>query len=138
MTTKLFMDASYAVALGSPRDQYHASAMALSRRMKAERIPVVTTLAVIIEVGNALSKPSFRSTALALLRSFSQDPLVEVTPLSEELFERGRSLYQRHHDKNWGLTDCISFVVMKDRRLTDALTADAHFQQAGFRPLLRA
>jgi predicted nucleic acid-binding protein len=136
VTTKLFMDASYAVALGSPRDQYHASALVLSRRMKAERIRVVTTRAVIIEVGNALSKPSFRSTALALLNSFDQDPLVEVTPLSEELYERGAALFRRHQDKDWGLTDCISFVVMKERGLTDALTADAHFRQAGYRPLL--
>lgn len=137
MTTKLFMDASYAVALGSPRDQYHASAMVLSRKMKAERIPVITTRAVIVEVANALSKPSFRSTALALLNSFDRDPLMEVTPLSEDLYERGRTFYRRHRDKNWGLTDCISFVVMRDRGLTDALTADAHFRQAGFRPLLR-
>lgn len=138
MTTKLFMDASYAVALGSPRDQYHASAMVLSRRMKAERIPVITTRAVMVEVGNALSKPSFRSTALALLNSFDRDPLVEVMPLSEELYERGATLFRRHRDKHWGLTDCISFVVMKEHRLTDALTADAHFRQAGFRPLLRS
>jgi predicted nucleic acid-binding protein len=112
--------------------------MVLSRRMKAERIRVVTTRAVIIEVGNALSKPSYRSTALALIHSFHRDPLVEVTPLSEELYEKGANLFRRYHDKHWGLTDCISFVVMKERGLTEALTADAHFRQAGFRPLLRS
>ncbi|PYP86948.1 MAG: hypothetical protein DMF61_12200 [Blastocatellia bacterium AA13] len=40
-------------------------------------------------------------------------------------------------DKEWGITDCISFVVMRERRLTKALTTDRHFQQAGFRTLLR-
>ena len=111
--------------------------MVLSHRIKAERIRIVTTRAVLVDVGNALSRPSFRSTALALLHSFAWDPLVEVTPLTEELFERGRTLFRRHSDNEWGLTDCISFVVMKERGLTDALTADAHFLQAGFRPLLR-
>jgi predicted nucleic acid-binding protein len=38
--------------------------------------------------------------------------------------------------KDWGLTDCISFVVMKDNGLSDALTTDSHFQQTGFQALL--
>ncbi len=138
MKNKLFMDATYAVALGSPRDQFHANAVALARRIQSEHIRVVTTRAVIVEVANALSRPSFRSTAVALLGSFDQSPLVEVAPLSEELYERGMAYFKRHRDKEWGLTDCISFVVMRERGLTDALTADAHFRQAGFRPLLGA
>ncbi|CAA9327243.1 MAG: hypothetical protein AVDCRST_MAG68-2337 [uncultured Gemmatimonadetes bacterium] len=132
------MDASYAVALGSPRDLHHAHAVALAHTIEAERIRVVTTRAVIIEVGNALAKGALRSRAVTLLDLFEGNPLVEVTPLTEDLYERGRTFFRRHHDKAWGLTDCISFVVMKDRGLTDALTADAHFHQAGFRPLLRA
>jgi predicted nucleic acid-binding protein len=133
---RLFMDSSYAIALGSPRDRHHADAVALAHRIKTERIRVITTRAVIIEVGDALSKGSLRSRAIALLDLFDGSPLIEVTPLSEELYERGRTFFRRHLDKEWGLTDCISFVVMKDRGLTDALTADAHFRQAGFRPLL--
>ncbi|MBD0320993.1 MAG: type II toxin-antitoxin system VapC family toxin, partial [Gemmatimonadetes bacterium] len=77
-----------------------------------------------------------RRTALALLDTFDGSPLVEVTPLSEELYERGHAFFRRHRDKSWGLTDCISFVVMRERGLTDVLTADRHFRQAGFRPLL--
>jgi predicted nucleic acid-binding protein len=73
---------------------------------------------------------------VSLITSFDRDPRIEVTPLSEELYGRGLTFFERHRDKEWGLTDCISFVVMRDRGLTDALTADAHFRQAGFRPLL--
>jgi predicted nucleic acid-binding protein len=131
------MDTSYAIALVSPRDQHHAKATLLLRRIEAQRIPLVTTRAVVVEVGNALSKRPHRRKGVALLDVYERDPLVEVTPLSEELFERGRIVYQRHRDKEWSLTDCISFVVMKERGLTEALTADAHFRQAGFRPLLR-
>ncbi len=52
------------------------------------------------------------------------------------MIQRGRELYRGRPDKEWSLTDCISFVVMRDEHLTEALTADRHFEQAGFKPLL--
>ena len=55
---------------------------------------------------------------------------------TSELFERGLALYNARPDKEWSLTDCISFVVMADEGLTDALTGDRHFEQAGFTALL--
>jgi predicted nucleic acid-binding protein len=71
------------------------------------------------------------------LTSLSEDSTVEIIPLSEVLFDRAFTFYQSCQDKEWGITDCISFVVMQDRGLTDALTADDHFQQAGYRVLLK-
>ena len=64
------------------------------------------------------------------------DPAFRLVPATSELIERGRKLYRDRLDKNWPLTDCISFVVMQDHQLTEALTADRHFQQAGFNALL--
>ena len=58
-------------------------------------------------------------------------------PLSEELYARAFTLYRQRPDKEWGMVDCISFVVMQERGLTDALTTDEHFGQAGFRVLMR-
>lgn len=52
------------------------------------------------------------------------------------LLMRARVLYESHADKEWGLTDCISFGVMREHKLMDAATGDRHFQQAGFRPLM--
>ena len=69
---------------------------------------------------------------LARLRA---EPEAEVIPPEAALFDRGCELYATRSDKNWSLTDCISFVVMKERGLTDALTADRHFEQAGFKAL---
>jgi predicted nucleic acid-binding protein len=132
------MDSSYAIALASPRDQHHVQASLLYRRIDTQRIRVVTTQAVALEVGNALSKPTLRSRAVSLLSLLSEDPLIELAPLSDDLYDRGRVVFRRHRDKAWSLTDCISFIVMRDRGLTEALTADAHFRQAGFRPLLRS
>ena len=97
---------------------------------------LVTTRAVVLEIGNALSKQKYREAAIELLISLSEDPTVEIIPLSEVLFDRAFTFYQSRKDKEWGITDCISFVVMQDRGLSEALTADDHFQQAGYRALL--
>ncbi len=73
---------------------------------------------------------------MALLAHFESDPNIEVVPLSEEMFEKAFELFWDRRDKEWGLTDCLSFVVMHDRGIAEALTADRHFRQAGFRTLL--
>jgi uncharacterized protein len=61
---------------------------------------------------------------------------VEVVAITPDLWQRGWELYRNRMDKAWGLTDCISFVTMEDRHLTDSLASDEHFKQAGYRPLL--
>ena len=55
----------------------------------------------------------------------------------DTLFHRARELFRERPDKQWGITDCISFVVMQEHDVTEALTADQHFEQAGHRALLR-
>jgi predicted nucleic acid-binding protein len=133
---EFFLDASYAIALGSARDQHHAVAVRLARQIEIERVRLVTTRAVILEIGNALARSRYRAAAVALLDALESDPGVEIVPLSEDLYGAAAQLYRKHADKEWGLTDCLSFVVMARRGLTEALTADDHFRQAGFRTLL--
>jgi predicted nucleic acid-binding protein len=65
------------------------------------------------------------------------DKTVTIIPISETLYQKAFQLYCQRTDKNWGIVDCISFIVMTQRRITEALTTDLHFQQAGFRALLR-
>jgi len=54
----------------------------------------------------------------------------------EALVQRALRLYDERPDKEWSLTDCLSFLVMERQRIRDALTTDHHFEQAGFRVLL--
>jgi uncharacterized protein len=133
---ELFLDTSYAIALSSPPDQYHARAVALAQQIETQQRGLLTTRAVMLEIGNALAKPRYRAKAVRLLQAMEQDPAVEILPLSEELYARAMGLYRDRPDKEWGLTDCVSFVVMQERGLREALTTDDHFRQAGFRPLL--
>jgi predicted nucleic acid-binding protein len=133
---KFFLDTAYAIALSAVTDQYHQKAEILSRQIETEAIPLITTRAVILEIGNALAKFRYRAAAIELLDSLEEDLNVEIIPLSEELYSQAIELYRQRPDKEWGITDCISFVVMQDYGVTDALTTDEHFNQAGFKALL--
>jgi predicted nucleic acid-binding protein len=143
MTTRLiasdsvFLDTAYAIALASATDEFHVRALALAEELEASGTRLITTWAVLLEIGNALSKMQHRHAASQLLSSLRTDPSVEIVPLSDQLFEGAFKLYSERPDKEWGLTDCVSFVVMQGRGITDALTPDEHLQQAGFRALLR-
>ncbi len=64
-------------------------------------------------------------------------PQLAVVPASHDLFDRGVDLFRRRHDKDWSMTDCISFALMEDEGMTQALTTDHHFEQAGFTILLK-
>ena len=133
---KVFLDASHAIAMASPRDPYHARARILANQMRELSVSAVTTRGVMLEIGNALSRQRFRQQAVTLLNYFESDPNVEIVSVSDPLYQRALRLFRDRPDKDWGLTDCVSFIVMQDYGITEALTSDNHFIQAGFRALL--
>ena len=133
MTNRVFVDTSYMVALVNPRDQYHGLAASLARTL-AKR-PLMTTDAVILEIGNALSH-YHRSGAIEVIHRLCNSKEVEVVRLTPNLFDEAFGLYKISHDKTWGLVDCVSFIVMRREGITEALTLDRHFAQAGFRTLM--
>jgi len=137
MKTEVLLDASYAIALSSSSDSFHQQAVQLASELEAAKTRLITTRAVILEIGNALAKQRYRQAAVKLLNALEADPNVEIVPLSEDLYARAVKLYRERPDKEWGLTDCVSFIVMQQREITEALTTDEHFEQAGFRVLLR-
>lgn len=136
MRNNAFLDTAHAIALANERDEYHAQAVRLSERMSREGRRIVTTEAVLTEIGNRLAAPSNRRATARYIETLRQEETVDVAPGTSELFQRGLALYKNRLDKGWGLTDCISFVVMRERGITDALTIDRHFEQAGFNALL--
>ena len=130
----VFADTSYYVALLSTVDRHHQRAHEFAQSWRGR---VVLTDYVIIELGNALSAVARRQNLVPLVESLKQNRKVEIIPANEELLERGLELFGQRPDKDWSLTDCISFVDMQDYGLTEALTSDHHFEQAGFQALLR-
>jgi predicted nucleic acid-binding protein len=101
------------------------------------RWPLATTYWVLAELGDALAAPYQRAGFPALLVMLRFEPLITIAPLHGETFDAGVELYRSRPDKEWSLTDCISFTVMKERGITAALTGDHHFEQAGFTALLK-
>lgn len=133
----LFLDTGYVVALISDKDQHRQRAQELSQEIKRSRPRIVTTQAILVEMSNALAAPDHRGTVAAYIEMLRREPFVDIVPTSQELLRRGFSLYKERQDKAWGWTDCMSFVVMRDRGIRDALAYDEDFQQAGFNALLR-
>lgn len=133
-TEKLFLDTAFVQAILNPHDQYNSLAQELFPRVRAAA-EVWVTEAVLTEVGNALAH-SHRSKVSEFIDSCYTTSNIQVIPVDSVLFQRAVDFYRSRPDKEWGLTDCISFVVMQDQGLIDALTTDGHFRQAGFRALL--
>jgi len=128
MRAEVFLDTAYAIALSSPTDLFHQRAVQLADELKSAGTRLVTTRAILLEIGNALSRQRYRRAAAMLLDSLEADPRVEIIPLSEQLYTRVSQLYRERPDKEWALTDCVSFVVMEDSGINEALTTDEHFQ----------
>ncbi|HKP76592.1 MAG TPA: PIN domain-containing protein [Longimicrobiaceae bacterium] len=133
--TEVFVDTALAIALMLENDEHHDEAWAKLLDMRS-RARLVTTRAVCLEIGSALHRTRHRAQASSLLASIDADPTFHVVPLSEDLYSEALELFQARTDKEWSLTDCVSFVVMRNRGITSALTTDHHFRQAGFEPLL--
>lgn len=135
---RIFGDAGFVIALINNRDQYHEQASDMSSRY--EQYPVLITDAILLEIGNALAL-SHRSEAADIIEYFLTSDEAEVVHLTPQLFEQALAEYKRHQDKTWGLvdciSDCISFVVMREAGIAPALTFDRQFEQAGFRPMMR-
>ncbi len=130
----VFADAFALIAWLNPRDNAHARVSAYLDSFVGQ---LVTTEWVLMEVADALSAPGARSIVVAFLQAVRSDPLFEVVGYHPAVYQTGFDLFAARPDKGWSLTDCISFGVMQKRGLSDALTADQHFEQAGFRAIFK-
>jgi predicted nucleic acid-binding protein len=131
-----FVDTSYVYALINPSDQWHVRAAEWRTRIASEAHSLLTTEFVLTEIADGLSSLKFREAATKIIHTLRENPGVEIVPATPALFSAGLELFGSRPDKGWGLTDCTSFVAMTDRGLTQALTTDEHFRQAGFHALL--
>lgn len=135
--TPIFLDTAYIYALINTRDQWHEQALQWQRKLNNERRHLITTELILVEIADGLAAIRFRAQAVTVLATLQSSPFIEVIPFSSQLLSDALDLYRSRQDKDWGLTDCASFVTMRERALSEALTMDVHFQQAGFHALLR-
>jgi predicted nucleic acid-binding protein len=131
----ILVDTGYLIALLDRRDQLHTRARAWAKAMRDQAL--VSEYVLCEAVNHFSSIPSNRAKIHQLLDSMLTHPRTTVVYASKELFEIGLGLHRRRPDQSWSLTDCISFHVMRDRGIVQALAHDIHFTQAGFDALLR-
>jgi predicted nucleic acid-binding protein len=132
--SRIFLDSAFLIALINHRDRFHLQARVLGDAY--DRVPVLTTDAVLLEVGNALSR-GFKHEAARVIQYLLGSQEAEIVRLDPNLFDRAFDLYRSYQDKEWSLVDCISFVAMRDAGVTSVLTSDGHFAQAGFQILMQ-
>lgn len=132
----VFVDTAAFIAVLIRRDEFHRAANELITELSEKNATLITTEMVLVELANALSAVELRGQAIILIDELQTLPNVEIVWSSSELFQKSWSLYRERPDKEWSLTDCASFVVMKERGINTAFTSDKHFEQAGFVKLL--
>jgi predicted nucleic acid-binding protein len=130
---RLFADTFFFFAYLNAGDDAHEAA---ARCFDSFNGQLVTTEWVLTELADGMAGIGDRESFTQFVAALQADPSVTIVPSGPELFAEGLALFSSRKDKDWSLTDCISFVVMKREGLAEALTGDHHFKQAGFKPLL--
>lgn len=133
----VFADTVYWIALINPADSLHTKAEEISDLYNP--LKIVTSEMVLTEVLNSFSKGgvSVRRATLTAIKTLYSKSTISIVPQTSSQFEEALSLYAQREDKAWSLTDCTSFQIMWKKGIAEALTYDRHFEQAGFKALLR-
>lgn len=134
---RYFLDTSFVIALLNPSDQYHTIAKEIEREFD-ENDHFVYTDAIVFESLNSLCKTYSRQIVWMFFETLTSSNKGKLLHTSPELFQESFILYKERSDKEWGLVDCLSFLVMQKEQIFVALTSDSHFEQAGFTALLRS
>lgn len=132
----VFIDTSAFVGLIVQTDFLHKSAILVMAELVEMKCRLVTTEAVLFEMANGFSATRFRNDTADFINKILQNNDVDVEWSSRTLFDDAFELYRTRPDKDWSLTDCASFVLMKERNIKLAFTSDKHFEQAGFVKLI--
>jgi predicted nucleic acid-binding protein len=138
MANSLFLDTNGWLALLHAGDSKHREADNVWRDMIGRGYHVVLTDWIIAETGNGSARSKDRGLLAEAVQTTIGDSRVELIVVEQELLNRALEFFGQHRDKSWGLVDCASFLVMRDRGIAEAFTSDRDFEQAGFQCLLSA
>jgi len=132
----VFLDTSFVLALENKDDAHHLRAKALDDELLRDGATLLLHYGITLEIGDGFARKSRREKGRRLLERFREQEGFRIEPVTDSLHDEAVELYLGRDDKEWGLTDCVSFALMAREGIQHALTADAHFRQAGFNALL--
>ena len=135
----LFVDTSGWANLIDVSQPFHSFSVKIYQNARSQKHKIITTSYIITELIALLSKPLRipRPKAIAFIQSLKTSPYIEVIHISKEIDTKAWELLMQRQDKEWSLVDCSSFIVMQESKITESLTSDHHFEQAGFICLLK-
>lgn len=134
-TRPVFLDTSFVIALENKDDAHHERAKALDRELLLQDA-LLLHWGVLLEIADGYARLDRRAKGNEFLVRFRDEEGYQIHPITDELLADAIQLYHARPDKEWTLTDCVSFVLMEREAVAEALTADIHFRQAGFTALL--
>jgi uncharacterized protein len=132
----VLLDTSFIIALENRDDPYHDRAKSLDRELMVKGAVYLLHWGILLEIADGYARARRRSKALDLLDRIESEDGYLVHPITDSILDEAVRLYRSRPDKEWGLTDCVSFILMRQHEVLEALTADTHFRQAGFVALL--
>lgn len=132
----VFLDTSGWLALLNASDELLPRADSVWRELGRCGYTIVLTDWILAETGNGLARTQAREPFVRVGDALLKSPRCRVVFITPPLLQRALELYSARGDKQWGLVDCASFIVMNDEKILEAFTNDRHFQQAGFKTLL--
>jgi uncharacterized protein len=136
VSERVFLDTSFFIALENLDDPCHKKAREISHRFINEKAIFLLHWGIILEIGDGFAKLNRRVAGMRLMQKIFREEGYVIAPITSNLLELGIHLYQSRTDKEYPLTDCLSFTMMRQEGILKALTADYHFQQEGFHALL--
>lgn len=136
--SEVFLDTGYLIALEDAGDENHPAATEHREGLR-EMPPLTTTSYVVDEVVTFFNARGQHGKSVELGEVLLSSPSVRMIHVGEDLLARGLDLLRARPDKRYSLTDCVSFVVMRERGISTAFAFDRHFEQEGFvrEPLTR-
>jgi predicted nucleic acid-binding protein len=132
MIEPIFVDSFAWIAAINKSDNYHEISLRILEELLNKQAKLITTNYIVVETINALSKVKFRKTVIEFIDKLKKSPHVQIVKITDEIYNNAWTLYQQRMDKDWGITDCISFEVMQMFNIRKAFSSDKHFEQAGY------
>lgn len=133
---EVFVDTAALVAQINKRDNLHIQAVSINQRLVLKGIKLITTMYIIDETVTEITGIVPHPNVIGFIDDIFASQIFEVLHVTEKHEKTAWNLYKERQDKLWSFTDCISFIIMKEREISEAFTSDHHFVQAGFTKLL--
>jgi uncharacterized protein len=131
------VDTSGFYALLIKADDRHAAADRHLREAKRRKRRFVTSDYVLDETATLLKARGHVHLLGAFFEKVLASHACRIEWMDPERFQAVQAFFLKHLDQAWSFTDCLSFCIMKELRLQEALSKDGHFHEAGFVVLLK-